>query len=168
MSAILFGKLPAHGDFISRGLLAGERDRLDDWLSTEMADTRAAFGKAFEDLFDTAPPWRCAWAGEGHWSAGALAPSVDAVGRRFPLLVARDGLRAEEARAVAEACEAALYDALAEGWTADQLVEVVAGLAPQAGEVVEAESWWCGTVELAGRYPPGLLRAVLAQAREAA
>ena len=34
-AAWLFGKIPAHGDFISRGLDHATHELLDDWLSVE-------------------------------------------------------------------------------------------------------------------------------------
>ena len=46
---ILFGKLPAHGDFVARGIDAAGRAELDDWLSASLADARAALGEAFAE-----------------------------------------------------------------------------------------------------------------------
>ena len=52
MTAWLFGKMPAHGDFVSRGLGPTMRDRLDLWLSAEMDVARAEFGDEFEPRYD--------------------------------------------------------------------------------------------------------------------
>jgi len=46
--AWLFGKIPAHGDFISRGIDHATHVLLDDWLSTEVAAGRAG-GVELED-----------------------------------------------------------------------------------------------------------------------
>jgi len=85
--ARIFGKLPAHGDFVARGIGAAEREALDAWLSGEMLAARAALGGDFEERYDRAPPWRFA----GPDGAGVLVASVDGVGRRFPLYLALGG-----------------------------------------------------------------------------
>ena len=50
----LFGKLPALGDFVSRGLDMSARDRLDGWLSAEMQDGRTRWGDDFDLRYDAA------------------------------------------------------------------------------------------------------------------
>lgn len=144
---MLYGKLPAHGDFVSRGLNHAERDRLDGWLAASMAGARAALGDGFEDRYDTAPPWRFA---NADWT-GALVPSIDGVGRRFPLLVGVAGAGGA-AEQVAEACEELLYLAIGEGWDADRLAEAAGAVAlggPPldgepllAGDAGPAPRWW--------------------------
>lgn len=79
----VFGKLPAHGDFVSRGVPGAVRDRLDEWLSEWLVQARAAHGPAFEQVYEDAAPWLF----EGPAAAAVLLPSVDAVGRHYPLLV---------------------------------------------------------------------------------
>lgn len=169
MGAILFGKLPAHGDFVSRGLSAPERDDFDRWLSADLIAARAVRRDAFDDRFDTAPPWRFAWDGaDGRWTAGALAASVDASGRRYPLLLARTELRSDEVAGAAHACEDALYAALAKGWDADRVVEAVKG-EPVAGvaDAAVEEGWWLADgdggalLRLPGPRPADLLLNVL-------
>lgn len=155
---VLFGKLPAHGDFIARGLTAGDRTIFDDWLSASLADAREALGDRFDECFDAAPPWR--YRGTG---AGALAASQDAAGRRFPaLLIVEDG-----DDAAAQACEDLLYSAIGEGWSADRLAEAAASLDAGAGARVApgwsvADSDGTEVAALAGARPPGLIRAMLA------
>src|ERR1700744_5108989 len=96
----LFGKLPAHGDFVSRGLTAPEVEAWDGWASQAMEALRDA-SPAFEQAHDATPPWRFV-AGPSRlgpgWRAGALAPSIDAVGRRFVVVLGVQG--ADEAFAV--------------------------------------------------------------------
>lgn len=89
----LFGKLPAHGDFIRRGdLPASFCVPWDAWLQEGIAAARAAVGEArWESVWDAAPAWRFALppgACGPEASAGVLLPSRDAVGRRFPLTLA--------------------------------------------------------------------------------
>jgi type VI secretion system protein ImpM len=165
----LWGKLPAHGDFVARGLAAGERDLLDDWLSASLADARAGLGERFETVYDQAPPWRFAWRdGDGGWQAGAMAPSMDAVGRRYPLLVWRRGLGDTDVGGAAEAVEALLYDALAGGWDADRLT-AEAGMRDFDADSAwtYGEHWWTlggeafDEASAEGARPPRLMRTVL-------
>ena len=111
LSVFAFGKLPAHGDFVARGLGASERDAWDAWASDSLERARRDLGEAFEAEHDQAPPWRFAF-GPGRfaqtWVAGALTPSIDRGGRRFVIVAwarGADGPAAARARAgqVAEA-----------------------------------------------------------------
>ena len=169
MSGFVFGKMPAHGDFIARGLAAEERDALDNWLAGEMAAARDALGEAFEERYDSAPPWRFA-CGE---TAGAMASSVDSVGRRFPLLVGRTEAAADTAAGIAEACEQAIYDAFENAWTADDLAAAVSGLKPGTAEPA-AEGWWTlggedfEPASVPGDRPDGLMIAILGDPRRQA
>ena len=128
MSAFLHGKLPAHGDFVSRGLAPDERDLVDGWLAASLASARDALGAGFEAAFDAAPPWRFAWRDGARWTAGALAPSADAVGRRYPILIGRRDLLATDVHAGTAALDQLLYAAIAEGWDADRLEREAADL----------------------------------------
>jgi type VI secretion system ImpM family protein len=153
--AVIFGKLPAHGDFVARGLAAWQRERLDQWLSASLADARDQLGDAFAERFDTAPPWRCVGA-----RAGAIAPSQDGAGRRFPLL-----LMAGSGRAGAQACEALLYDAIGGGWDADRVLAEAERIV--AEEPAGATTWETDGGEgfapatLPGEHPAGLVAAML-------
>ncbi len=88
-----YGKIPSLGDFISRRLPAGFIDAWDSWLQHSMAASRAQLGERWLDLYLTGPIWRFALmpgvcgAESGIW-AGVLMPSVDKVGRYFPLTIA--------------------------------------------------------------------------------
>ena len=146
MTAWVFGKLPAHGDFVARGMDAATRTTLDDWLAAAMEAARTRYPD-FAERFDAAQPWRA----EGDAVAGAIAASQDAVGRRFPLLLLTDGEKHD-----ASACEALLYAAITEGWDADRLAEV--GAAPRG-----AVARWVGTDgALNGARPVGLIGEMLA------
>lgn len=86
-----FGKIPAHGDFVTRNLARGFLDVWDGWLQACMAESRARLGDEWLDAYLTSPIWRFALSpgvcGAGAW-AGVLMPSVDRVGRYFPLTIA--------------------------------------------------------------------------------
>ncbi len=159
-AAFLWGKLPAHGDFVCRGLDGEARDALDHWLSADLQAAREVIGDTFETIYDEAPPWRFRWQdGEG-WTAGAMAPSMDKVGRRYPVLIGQSGLDEGETLMVAAASEDRIYTAFAEGWTADRLAEEAAS--PAVAESVDLppspppEGWWT----LGGDfYPPRALDA---------
>lgn len=158
-SARLFGKLPAHGDFVARGLGAAEREALDAWLSAEMLAAREKLGLDFEDRYDRAPPWRFA----GPDGAGVLVASVDGVGRRFPLYLARAG-GSEDA---AEQVEDLVYRAFGESWDADALSAEVDRLAFPVDGAPAAARWWTmggegfAPASLDGERPEGLLANML-------
>ncbi|MDZ7856474.1 type VI secretion system-associated protein TagF [Sphaerotilus sp.] len=86
-----YGKLPAVGDFATRRLTPAMVARCDAWLSSGLAASQRELGDGWLDLYLTAPIWRFAWgpglAGDEAW-LGVLMPSVDRVGRYFPLLLA--------------------------------------------------------------------------------
>ena len=135
------GKLPRHGDFIARGVDAPQRQAIDAWLTAGITNAREQFGDRFDEAFDCAPPWRFAWRDE-RWTAGALVPSVDSAGRRFPLLVARNGLEEEQVTAAARQCEEAAAEAISNSWTADKLMSTL-----ESGELADgicgcSQGWW--------------------------
>ena len=151
-TARLYGKLPAHGDFVSRGFSRAEAEACDAWLSASLADAHAAHGAGFAARYDGALPWRYAGAGR----QGALTPSQDAAGRRFPLyLDVKTGLAAK--------VEELLYRAIAERWTADALIAAAEALSDEA-EPTDGERWWLdgGDAALSGSCPPDLLTRMLA------
>lgn len=173
MSAMLFGKLPAHGDFVSRGLPPPDRETLDRWLTGELAAARGELGQAFEARYDVAPPWRFAVEDGSGWIAGAIAPSIDAVGRRFPLVVAASA-EAAGAGGTAIACEDAVYAAFGGGWDADRLHAALEDLDPDQILPAPLAGWWLadegGAIidRLDGERPSGLIRAMLAEREIAA
>lgn len=87
-----YGKLPALGDFGHRRLPADFVSRCDDWLARGMQASRAQLGEPWLQTYLHAPLWRFAWAPGvvgPDWWMGVMMPSVDAVGRYFPLLLAQ-------------------------------------------------------------------------------
>ena len=84
------GKIPSLGDFASRRLPQNFIGAWDSWLQHAMATSRAHLGEKWLDLYLTSPIWRFALmpgiCGTSLW-AGVLMPSVDNVGRYFPLTI---------------------------------------------------------------------------------
>lgn len=83
-----FGKLPILGDFAQRRLPHDVVERWDAWLQAGITDSRAALGEAWLDNYLTAHVWHFVLMpgvlGAHAW-AGVWMPSVDRVGRYFPL-----------------------------------------------------------------------------------
>lgn len=86
-----YGKLPTLGDFVSRRLPQDFLQPWDRWLQSSLAESRAQLGDAWLNIYLTSPLWRFVLtsgvAGQGAWT-GVLMPSVDRVGRYFPLTLA--------------------------------------------------------------------------------
>ena len=83
-----YGKLPSHGDFLRRRVSDAFVAAWDAWLQHCMAASRAALGDRWLDVYLTSPVWRFACAPGVAGAApvvGVMAPSVDRVGRYFPL-----------------------------------------------------------------------------------
>ena len=86
-----FGKVTSHGDFVARRLPASFQRPWDEWVQAGLRESRAALGAAWLPTYLSSPIWRFALSpgacGEYGW-AGLLMPSVDRVGRHFPLTLA--------------------------------------------------------------------------------
>lgn len=85
-----FGKLPAHGDFIHRGLSSHCVNIWDDWLQAVIGATQEQLGEHWLDVYLTSPIWRFALSPgviDGQLWAGISLPSVDRVGRYFPFTI---------------------------------------------------------------------------------
>ena len=88
MEAGFYGKLPSHGDFVRRRVSDAFVDAWDDWLRECLAASRTALGDRWLDVYLTSPAWRfvCGPGACGPSAIlGLMAPSVDRVGRYFPL-----------------------------------------------------------------------------------
>ena len=86
----IFGKLPAHGDFVQRNLPAEFINVWDEWLQHYVAGTKEQLGENWLDLYLTSPLWRFVFSAgvvdENSW-AGIMIPSVDRVGRYYPFSI---------------------------------------------------------------------------------
>lgn len=87
----LHGKLPAHGDFLTRRLPPEFIHGWDDWLQRAVASSQEQLAEQWLDIYLTSPIWRFVLSpgvmDNRPW-AGVLMPSVDSVGRYFPLTLA--------------------------------------------------------------------------------
>lgn len=85
-----YGKLPTSGDFVTRRVHPSFIEPWDAWLNQMLAGSRERLGAGWKDAFLSAPVWRFVLApgviGPDGW-AGLIVPSVDSVGRYFPLTV---------------------------------------------------------------------------------
>lgn len=86
-----YGKLPMLGDFISRRLPRDFLNPWDHWLQSSISASREELGDNWLNSYISSPIWRFVLSqgvcGPSAW-AGILMPSVDKVGRYFPLTVA--------------------------------------------------------------------------------
>ncbi len=86
-----YGKVPSNGDFISRRLNESFVEPWDQWLRAGLAASREQLGHAWMDCYLNGPIWRFALSADLLGPApvaGVLMPSVDKVGRYFPLTIA--------------------------------------------------------------------------------
>ena len=172
------GKLPARGDFVMRRLGGDFLNAWDGWLQHELAHSRESLGERWLDYYLVGPLWRFALAPglcEARAYAGVIMPSVDRVGRYFPLTVAVPlapgadlfALAAPVAGAGAwfDAAEALLLNALQDDdLDLDDFDRAVAALGPlpaRGGRGPGPDPAGEATATLhAGRYaPPGQVRA---------
>jgi len=85
-----FGKLPATGDFVSRRLPGEFVSAWDGFLGDAIAGSKALLGDLWLDHYLASPIWQFVvfppLCGPGAW-VGLMMPSVDRVGRYFPLTI---------------------------------------------------------------------------------
>jgi len=89
MRCSLFGKVPSKRDFVAPHAPRDFLNVWEPWLQGGMSASRQSLGHQWQDAFLKAPIWRF-WLGAdlcGTTVIGALMPSLDGVGRYFPLTV---------------------------------------------------------------------------------
>jgi len=87
MPCNLYGKLPTKRDFIAIGATRDFLDQWEPWLQGSVSASQAKLKERWQDAFLRAPIWRF-WLGAdlcGIAVTGAFMPSLDKVGRYFPL-----------------------------------------------------------------------------------
>ncbi len=141
MSAGLFGKLPAKRDFVAANAPPRFLEVWEPWLQAGVATSRQILGAKWAEAYNRAPIWRY-WLGAGFCgeaTIGVFMPSVDGVGRSFPLsLFAGEGENAlpppelDSNDAWFEAAETILLDALDPAATLEAVAERVAAMPPPA------------------------------------
>ena len=143
-----YGKLPTLGDFASRRLESDFIEPWDLWLGDGLQAQRQTLGDAWVDAYLDSPPWRFLLSpgvlpgiDPGRVFAGVLVPSVDRVGRYFPLTLAAPLARAPCVVAEFDALlawmhrlEDAALDALQGDWSIDDLERALADLSPPTDE----------------------------------
>ena len=83
-----FGKMPTVGDFFRLSPPAGFVRIWDPWIQSVMTAGQGAYGPHFDQHYMSAPIWRFtipSGVAGAQKLTGVLMPSVDRVGRRFPL-----------------------------------------------------------------------------------
>lgn len=91
-TAGIYGKLPGYGDFIFRNLKAGFINPWDEWLQHFISASKEQIGVDWLNVYLTSPIWRFVFSPgviDGNVHAGVMLPSVDRVGRYFPLTVVK-------------------------------------------------------------------------------
>lgn len=82
------GKLPSSGDFLSRRVAPAFAAPWEQWLLAVLAGSRERLRERWQESFLSAPAWRFILApgvlSPGAW-CGVMVPSVDSVGRYYPL-----------------------------------------------------------------------------------
>jgi type VI secretion system protein ImpM len=148
------GKLPARGDFVSARLPRRFVDPWHDWLQHMLAGSRDLLGDAWLPAWLEAPIWNFALA-PGLCGTDAMIglwlPSVDRIGRYFPLTIAAPIPEAApwpgDAAMLASAATAGL-DALSDELAPDVLGERLCTIAPDDGGIAippcpaVGSRWW--------------------------
>ncbi len=129
-----FGKIPARGDFVGSGLPAPVVRAWDTVASAGLAAARASLAERWPGVWLEAPVWRFALAADQCGPApmlGLWMPSVDRVGRYFPLVIAAccPGAAAEcmirHGSGWLDAAEDAGRGAIADDLTPEQLTALI-------------------------------------------
>ncbi|ARU58856.1 MAG: type VI secretion system-associated protein TagF [Pseudomonadales bacterium] len=142
----LFGKLPGHGDFVQYNVAPDFVSVWDSWLQQALLASQEELQSQWLELYLVGPIWRFALSPgivdhENAW-AGIMLPSVDSVGRYYPLtLVAQlpENTTLSVFMSLASAwfteIENVAVEALEQGWKAE---EIAYKLATPSVEVIEA------------------------------
>jgi type VI secretion system protein ImpM len=88
----LYGKLPAHGDFVTRNLNPNFIKVWDEWLQHFISTSQEQIGADWLDIYLTSPIWQFVFSPgviDSNMWAGLIMPSVDRVGRYFPISIVR-------------------------------------------------------------------------------
>lgn len=92
MQTGIYGKLPAYGDFIFRNLNTAFISPWDEWLQHFISGSQEQIGEDWLNIYLTSPVWRFALSPgviDNNMWAGLMMPSVDRVGRYFPVSIVK-------------------------------------------------------------------------------
>ena len=134
-----YGKLPSLGDFASRRLSHELIEAWDSWLAEEIGSLRQQWPDEWLDGYLQSPTWRFVLsagtlgAAQPWPVAGVLMPSVDRVGRYFPLTIVaplrslpRSHEQADSLLNWLHALDDLAADAMEEDWPIDALDQALA------------------------------------------
>ena len=164
------GKIPARGDFVRAGLPLAFADPWDRWMERMLRASRSALDAEWLPAWLEAPVWRFALtpgACGPDAVIGLWMPSVDRVGRYYPLTIAAVASNTDapalirHGRGLLDAAECAGRKAVEQVLAPDQLaVYLAAAVAPPAGAATDPSLcpprgglWW---TEGAPRVPAGV------------
>lgn len=136
-----WGKLPARGDFVGRGLPPRWRADWDGWLQRGLGLAAATVdGDALRERVGGFAPWRyLALPAPGEAWCGIVVPSQDRIGRAFPLTLA-ERVVAPVSPAACAARLALLVDSATHG--PEALEAAIAALPPRAlGDDAPSDAW---------------------------
>lgn len=143
-----YGKLPSLGDFASRRLDPDFIDAWDAWLAQGLVDWQTRAPNSWLELYLAGPSWRFVLmpgvlpspCRDNAWT-GVLMPSVDRVGRYFPLTLVQplaqlpvDGAQTASLLAWLQQLDDLAVDALHDDWSIDQLENELQRLGPWSPE----------------------------------
>ncbi len=156
MAAGFFGKIPATGDFVSRGLPGGFRRAWDRWITRHVVPRQDRAGWPAAGL-------RFRLSSGGRAAAGVIVPGCDSAGRRFPLSLVLTGSALPGPAGLDPWCDAAAALPLAEFpdpdslWDALNRIEVAPESGPDRLPDRPALLLWrhAGTAEAADPETPG-------------
>ena len=139
-----YGKLPSRGDFVGGGLSRGFVDGWERWIAGVLPLAQKRLGDEWNAAWLAAPAWRFTLPGGmlgPRPALGLCLPSVDRVGRCFPLVCAAEGLHADDD--CLDAAEAAGRDALEHGRSPEELWQRLRNLPACATRgQSEGARWW--------------------------
>ena len=160
-----YGKIPARGDFVGAGLSPAVVDAFDGWMRACLAASRTALGEDWMPCWMEAPVWRFSAPVAGVALGGVWLPSIDRVGRAFPLVLATEAALA--GTAWLDAAEAIGIAAVTDDLPPDALAARLADLSPDPRE--PGYGWWsaggphrgAGRIEVVGLPDPAGFAAFL-------
>lgn len=177
--AAIYGKLPSHGDFLNLGMPRSFRDSWDRWCQNAISCSQQQLGTQWLRYYLVSPVWRFVFTAGGcgeQACTGIMIPSVDRVGRYFPLVLVEPlssdfnpvALLREEAQSWYEAAENFLLAALEQDFTTEDLRARLSGLGavsdrvrphsakPGTG-VGQPHRQWGVALEPGGALEPGVM-----------
>lgn len=118
-----FGKIRSCGDFICRHVPQSVQQAFDKWLDAGLAETKERFQQNWLDYYLTSPVWYFLRPSTNRerFVFGIMMPSIDKVGRYYPLIVINE-LQYDESLDLERAAkiEALMLDTLSSGVVIDE------------------------------------------------